>query len=232
MNDELTPIALKFGTDKASSHHYTKNYDRHFREFKNLPVNILEIGIGGDFDEEAGGASLKMWQEYFSKGNIYGLDIAKKPLVKGQRIKTYVGSQADPVTIAKILNDVGENNLDIIIDDGSHRPEHVIASFLMLFQHLKHGGFYVVEDVQTTYWSPYGGGTDTINRPLSVVEFFKSFIDSINWQEIHRPGYQPNYFDLNIVSMHFYHNMIFIEKGHNQEGSNVVVNNVYSKMNG
>jgi hypothetical protein len=32
---------------------------------------------------------------------------------------------------------------------------------------------------------------------------------------------RPNYCDRHIVAMHFYHNLIFIRKGRNEEGSNL-----------
>ena len=37
--------------------------------------------------------------------------------------------------------------------------------------------------------------------------------------------YKQTYFDKKIVSMHFYHNLIFIYKGNNNEKSNIVVDN-------
>ena len=40
------------------------------------------------------------------------------------------------------------------------------------------------------------------------------------------PGYKKNYFDQKIISMHFYHNLIFVYKGNNNEKSNLVVNNM------
>ena len=37
--------------------------------------------------------------------------------------------------------------------------------------------------------------------------------------------YKPSYFDRNILSMHFYHNMVFIMKGDNIEKCNYLINN-------
>ena len=39
------------------------------------------------------------------------------------------------------------------------------------------------------------------------------------------PDYQRSYYDAHITSMHFYHNMIFIYKGDNNEASNYLTNN-------
>ena len=57
------------------------------------------------------------------------------------------------------------------------------------------------------------------------MNYFKSLTDALNNQEFLIPNYKQNYFDKKIVSMHFYHNMIFIYKGNNDEKSNLVVNN-------
>ena len=54
---------------------------------------------------------------------------------------------------------------DIIIDDGSHVPYHMVFSFFSLWKAVVPGGLYVIEDVETNYWKPgskvYGhlGGT-------------------------------------------------------------------------
>jgi hypothetical protein len=50
--------------------------------------------------------------------------------------------------------------------------------------------------------------------------FLKKLTDSLNYEEFLKPGYQPSYYDEHIVAMHFYHNLVFIQKGQNKEGSN------------
>merc|ERR1719454_1987275 len=40
---------------------------------------------------------------------------------------------------------------DIIIDDGSHKPEHNIISFQYLWEKVRPGGMYVIEDIETSY---------------------------------------------------------------------------------
>lgn len=53
------------------------------------------------------------------------------------------------------------------------------------------------------------------------MNYFKSLIDCLNHQEFVKRDYLPTYFDQHIVSVHFYHNLIFIYKGLNNEESNV-----------
>lgn len=223
--NELDRLALRHGSDKFGSHYYTTHYDSCFASLRDRPLHLLEIGIGGYDDPKAGGASLRMWKDYFPAAQIYGLDWYAKPGVAEERIRTYQGSQTDPVAMARILADTPEQIFDIIIDDGSHRSEHVITTFLMMFQYVKPGGWYVVEDVQTSYWSDHGGNSQDLNAPMISTSFFKQFIDGLNWREIHRPGYTPTIFDQTITSLRFYHNMIFVEKGSNMTPSNFVQNN-------
>lgn len=223
--NDLDFLALKYGSDKFGSHWYTRQYHENFHVMRDKEIRLLEIGIGGYDDPNSGGASLRMWKEYFPKGKISGLDYYAKPGVQEERITTFQGSQADPCVFANILDSVPERSFDIIIDDGSHRSEHVIASFVMMFQYVTNGGFYIVEDTQTSYWPDHGGNYQNRADPTTTMGFFKGLIDGINWREIHRPGYTPTYADLNIRSMQFCHNMVIVRKGLNADASNFLVNN-------
>ncbi|HVE12544.1 MAG TPA: hypothetical protein VNI01_04050 [Elusimicrobiota bacterium] len=44
-------------------------------------------------------------------------------------------------------------------------------------------------------------------------------IDGLNHKEYVRPGFKPSYFDQWIVSMHFYHGLVVIQKGMNDENA-------------
>jgi len=57
------------------------------------------------------------------------------------------------------------------------------------------------------------------------MNFFKGMADSLNNQEFILPGYQQSYYDKNVISLHFYHNLIFVYKGNNDEKSNAIFNN-------
>ena len=54
------------------------------------------------------------------------------------------------------------------------------------------------------------------------MNFLKSLTDSLNYEEFDKQGYVPSYYDKHIVSMSFYHNLVFIHKGNNNEGSNII----------
>ncbi len=92
------------------------------------------------------------------------------------------------------------------------------------FPYYKNGGIYAIEDTQTSYWPDYGGDSENLNNPDTIMNYFKKLTDNLNYKELKIPGYQPSYLEENIISMHFYHNMIFIYKGKNKEESNFVKN--------
>jgi hypothetical protein len=228
--DELSALAIKYCTDKYNSHWYTPHYHRHFQALRRRALNILEIGVGGYANESyanprLGGASLRMWKEYFPKSMIYGLDICDKSALEEDRIVILQGDQSDEGRLQDALRRM--KSIDIVIDDGSHLNSHVLKTFSVLFPLLNDNGIYVVEDIQTSYWPSnpagegYGGDGNNLNNPLTIMGYFKSLVDGLNHVEFMRPGYIATYRDKHIVSMHFYHNMVFIQKGHNTEKSNL-----------
>ena len=219
----LNKLGKIYKTDKIGGHFYTQHYKLHFKKFKYKKINLLEIGVGGYKNPFSGGNSLRMWKKYFPFGNIFSIDIYDKSPIQERKIKIFKGSQVDDFFLNSVLKETGD--LDLIIDDGSHINEHVIQTFKLLFPKLKKGGIYVIEDTQTSYWKSYGGDSMNLNNPNTMMNFFKSLTDGLNHKEIINPAFQENYYDKNIVSIHFYHNLIFIYKGDNNEESNSVVNN-------
>jgi demethylmacrocin O-methyltransferase len=192
---------------------------------KNL--GFLEIGVGGYENDEKGyansslgGESLRFWKDYFPHTTIFGIDIQDKSALQEDRIVILQGSQTDEDFLARVVKRIG--SLDIVIDDGSHINSHVIQTFRFLFPLLNDGGIYVIEDTQTSYWPTdgYGGDSRNLNNPGTMMGFFKCLVDGLNHAEFDLEHYTPTYFDQHIVSVHFYHNLIFIYKGQNDCPSN------------
>lgn len=214
---------MKYGTDKWGGHKYTPHYDSFFSKYRNEPIRFLEIGVGGGRHRDQGGASLRMWKEYFPRAQIVSIDIFDKSTQEEERIKIYQGDQSDEAFLEKVVAEAGP--FDIIIDDGSHRNNHIIKSFEILFPKLKDDGIYAVEDLQSTYWPKKGGDSFNLNNKKTAMNFFKRLVDRLNYEEIDNPYYKPTYLDKHIVAMSFFHNMVFVQKGENDEGSNMVTQN-------
>jgi demethylmacrocin O-methyltransferase len=212
----LDKLAAMYKTDKWGSHYFTQHYQRYFRPFKYRRIKLLEIGVGGYLKPQGGGQSLRMWKRYFPFGKIFSIDIYDKSFLNEPRVTIWRGSQVDPVFLAEVVRRTGP--LDLIIDDGSHHNDHVFETFKLLFPHLKQGGIYAIEDTQTSYWDDFGGDSHDIHNPKTTINRLKTLIDGLEYREYAKStGHQPSYFDQNIVGVHFYHNLVFIFKGTNDE---------------
>jgi len=192
-----------------------EHYQRYFASLRTKRLNLLEIGVGGYEYPDRGGESLRMWKAYFRKSRIVGIDIYDKSQLREQRIDIRRADQTDSVTLTRLSREY--HGFDIIIDDGSHRNDHVIATFQILFPLLRPNGIYVVEDTQTSYWPSKGGG---IGNPGSLMAFFKAISDGLNYMEYPIENYEPTYLDRHVVEMAFFHNLIIIRKGLNDEPAN------------
>jgi hypothetical protein len=224
---EFHSLTNKHPSDKWATHNYTEKYFRHFQPLRHERLGFLEIGVGG-YENDAvgyansqlGGDSLRFWKDWFPKSVIHAIDIQDKSALQEDRIVIMRGSQTDESFLKDVVKRIGK--LDVVIDDGSHINSHVIQTFKFLFPLLSDGGVYVVEDTQTSYWpgDGYGGDSINLNSQGTMMGWFKSLIDGLNHAEYDLRGYSPTYFDRNIVSMHFYHNLVFIYKGQNNCPSN------------
>jgi cephalosporin hydroxylase len=217
---DLNKLATVFGTDKWGSHFYTKHYQRFLQHLKDKKFTMLEIGVGGYENPNWGGGSLKMWRAFFRKAQIVSFDIYDKTHLSGNRLTVEQGSQNDEEFLKTLEKKHGP--FEVVLDDGSHINSHVIKTFNVLFPLLKEGGYYIIEDTQTSYFPEYGGDSQDLNNPKTMMGFFKQVPDYVNHQEIleNKHTYLPFYQD--IYSISFFHNLIFIHKKKNDEASNMV----------
>ncbi len=211
---DLTGLALEFGTDKWGVHRYTPHYQRHLEHLRGEEFTLLELGVGG-YTRSLGGASLKMWKWFFPKAHVVGLDVEDKTALSGGRITVVQGDQTDEALLTALM---AEHRPKVVIDDGSHVPAHVRASFGVLFPLLPDDGIYAIEDTQTSYWPEWGGEADPRARGTSM-DLVKDLVDGLNHEEYVDP-HEPSYTDRWVRSVHCYHNLVVIEKGNNVEGSN------------
>jgi hypothetical protein len=123
------------GGDKGSLHSYIDVYAREMT--KKRDVDLLEIGVWE-------GHSLALWQEYFKASRVIGIDINLN------RCKFKVDArECDATSPAALEATLGETMFDYIIDDGSHRPVHQVQSFQLLWDRVKPGGKYFIEDIES-----------------------------------------------------------------------------------
>jgi len=182
--------------------HYFDVYDRHFSQFRNKEIVILEIGVYQ-------GGSLQMWRDYFGpKAKIYGIDINPKcKELEEENTRIFIGSQSDRNFLREIKKSIPP--FDILIDDGGHTMEQQIVSFEELFDHVKEEGVYLCEDLHTSYWLDFGGGH---KRKGTFIEYSKNFIDYLNAYHSEQSSLKVNSFTQSVGSLHYYDSILVIEK--------------------
>jgi hypothetical protein len=215
-NHNLNLLGLEQGTDKWS-HGYLKYYGRYFADIRKRKINILEIGVGGYEDALSGGASLRVWQDYFPNATINAIDIYDKSPLQTDRIRIYQGSQNDSSFLKKLATKIGP--FHIIIDDGSHIDEHVLTSFQTLFPVLVKDGIYVIEDVSASSLPLDAGANENQKAPLTTMGMLKQLLDGLNYK--YTSSHVAGQFSGCIAGIHFYPNIVFIFKGKNVRTANV-----------
>lgn len=146
------------------------------------------------------------------------MDIFDKSPLTRPRMRTVQCDQSDHASLTEVARGIGE--LDVIIDDGSHVSEDTITSFRTLFPLLKPGGVYVVEDVQTSYWPGWNGNRQDFTDQATWIGFVKRLIDGLHHQDqVDVEARAASEIDRSVIGIHLYHNIVFIDKGVNGEGT-------------
>lgn len=131
---------MKHLSDKSYWHGFQDFYETYFhnRTFK----NIAEVGIFK-------GASIKWLLERFPTSNIYAADIIERtsewPV--DNRFRDYQLDQGD---VAQLRNFLTQAPYDLIIEDGSHQPDHQVLCLMEGIQVLEPKGIYILEDIHTS----------------------------------------------------------------------------------
>jgi len=156
---KLAEIHHKYDTDKGTYHSYIDKYDEIFGPYKNERFNFLEIGC-------LTCGSLKMFNEYFSRAHIYGVDnwaqntdhIGHLLSNKGIDLKAVVEEininyprvhlkTCDSTNTQEVERRLKGVDFKFILDDGDHSLAAQLTTFKNFLPYLEWGGTYIIEDV-------------------------------------------------------------------------------------
>ena len=188
-NLSLDTLALRYGTDKSSAWHgYARSYERCLAPLREAGARgIVEIGVCRKWDGNRHICpSLAMWSDWFGpQASVAGLDKLDFSYAEGA-ILTMVCDQSSvdalvcaEYAIGKVHGRPGEGGrgVDLIVDDGSHEAAHQQLTMKVLWQALRVGGAYVIEDLN---YNPEGADKAKRERTRECVE---------DWQA----GKKPNW---------------------------------------
>lgn len=179
MDTYFYKYGLESGTDKVTHHGYHRFYPKFIKtELK----KILEIGV-----QEMN--SINLWRKLCPSAYIYGFDINVE--YKDDNVKIIKGDQSNTNDLDNLVKEVG-NDVDFILDDGSHVPEHQILTFIKLFPNLIQGGVYIIEDIETSYWINKPIYSYQLNygfkHPINLINVFSNILHIINREFITNPN--------------------------------------------
>jgi len=93
--------------------------------------------------------SVRMWLDYFTKAQVFGLDVSEFSWFEADRFQFLRCDMDARENIDKAADQLP--GLDIAIDDASHASMHQQQAFLALWPKIKPGGMYIIEDLR---WQP------------------------------------------------------------------------------
>ncbi len=137
-------------SDKNTVHSYLDLYEKLLASKKDTAKNVLEIGIYH-------GGSIKLWHQYFTNAQIYGLDIIDiadvwDELKGNDKITLYTSTDAYDENFVK--NEFFDKNIkfDFMLDDGPHSLESMIKYIKLYSNLMTDDGILIIEDVQSWDW--------------------------------------------------------------------------------
>ncbi len=157
---DFARMAAGKDTDKESRHQYGAQYDFVFsKAFRDSVQTVLELGVHQ-------GGSLRLWEEYFPNASIVGVDINPDATeYASERSTVVIADQADKDALDEALED---GTFDVIIDDASHVFTKTRASYEILWGRVKNGGWYVIEDLETSGKPRLYGGDPMLGPDTSM----------------------------------------------------------------
>ena len=167
----------EFKTDKFYFHGYIDCYEKYFNNFN--PKAVAEFGV---FQ----GDSIRWLLNRFPNAVIHGADII--PYQPTWPVDDrFFFTQLDQGNTAQVQNFLKLANYDLIIEDGSHIPNHQARCLVEGIRALHKGGIYILEDIHTSFeehvktWFGAEQTTSNAFNVLFAIDHYKrinKFIDT------------------------------------------------------
>lgn len=132
-------------SDKGDVHSYLEVYEEILEPYRHTANSVLEIGLFN-------GASLLLWEKYFTKATVWGVDSSEtphdgmadlRPLLKDHNI-LILDAEDERQVFPFFFN----QRFDVIIEDAGHHVEQQWKIYTIFRNFLAPGGIYIIEDIQ------------------------------------------------------------------------------------
>lgn len=134
-------------SDKGDIHSYLGVYEKLFAPYRDAEINVLEIGLFN-------GSSLLLWEQYFTKAAVHGIDCSETPVDGMADLRPLIAEGTHNIHImdgsceGQIEIEFGETKWDIVIDDSNHVLETQLKTIEIFKSRLAPNGLILIEDVQ------------------------------------------------------------------------------------
>ena len=140
-------IFKRTSSDKVNHHGYEVVYEESLPQYRDRNITLLEIGVED-------GHSMVGWSRYFKHPEARFIGVKFRATLKEKladpRMKIVSADQSKLEDLQAVAK---HGPFDIIVDDGSHAVNHQELTFETLWPHLRPGGTFFIEDIETSYWS-------------------------------------------------------------------------------
>ena len=189
-----------YNTDKHHGHDYFRLiYNDLLSPLSKDVKKFVEIGVNA-------GGSVELWRDYFEEATVYGLDINVDVALNGnERIELKRVDQSKKEEL--IAFGAEHNDIDVLIEDGSHRMYDQQITLAILFKSIKPGGIYILEDLHTSLeapipekaWCGWGDASKTI-----TLDMLNNFINTGKIESDYLTDDEKEYLNNNIESVKIY----------------------------
>lgn len=195
----LSSIGISYPTDRDQRHSFYSVYEPVFSSMRDIK-SLVEIGVSD-------GNSLQVWKTYFPYATIVGVDkntSTVSPTLSNIHLVNIDPSNADDLeAFADRTHDI-----DIIIDDASHKMRDQQIIFGKMFRSLKSGGVFIIEDLHTSVecrmpekaWCNWGD----INK-TTTLDVLNGFIETGIIRSDYLTTEEAEYLQNNILSCEIKH---------------------------
>ncbi len=162
-------------TDKFFWHRYDAIYTDELSQLKDVK-KIVEFGVFK-------GDSVRWLNREYSNAKIYAADILpiQPEWTENDSIIYYQLDQDKVSEIQSFFGTTG-NEIDLIIEDGSHFPQHQKNCLLIGMNYLKSEGIYILEDLHTSHphhdYYIEQGKTKNYISPLHLLLFMEHYMSN------------------------------------------------------